>query len=60
MQMICAEEKLDKISARLETSPRKSLDSLVQQRVCDCIIVNTNKVKLTYLHPYKTTVAYKL
>ena len=58
--MICAEEKLDKISARLETSPRKSLDSLVQQRVCDCIIVNTNKVKLTYLHPYKTTVAYKL
>jgi len=32
-QRMCAEEKLDKICARLETSPRKSLDSLAQQRV---------------------------
>jgi hypothetical protein len=32
-QRTCAEEKLDKIYARLETSPRKSLNSLAQQRV---------------------------
>ena len=32
-QRTCAEEKLGKICARLETSPRKSLDSLAQQRV---------------------------
>jgi len=32
-QRTCAEEKLDKICAGLETSPRKSLDSLAQQRV---------------------------
>jgi len=33
MQMTCVEEKVDKICARLETSPRKSLDLLAQQRV---------------------------
>jgi len=33
MQLTCAEEKLDKICARLATSARKSLDSLAQQRV---------------------------
>ena len=32
-QRTCAEEKLDTICARLEISPRKSLDSLAQQRV---------------------------
>jgi hypothetical protein len=26
---------------------------------CDCTII-TNKIKLMYLHPYKTTVVYKL
>jgi hypothetical protein len=32
-QGTCAEEKLDKICARLEASPRKSLDSFAQQSV---------------------------
>jgi len=26
---------------------------------CDCIIIS-NKIKLMYLHPYKTTMVYKL
>jgi hypothetical protein len=32
-QRTCAEEKVDKICARMEIFPRKSLDSLAQQRV---------------------------
>ena len=55
-QRTCAEEKLDKICAKLEASPRKSLDS--HSKECDWII--TNKIKLMYLHPYKTTVVHKL
>jgi hypothetical protein len=31
----------------------------LHNKECDCIIV-TNKTKLTHLHPYKTTVVYKL
>jgi len=32
----------------------------LHSKECDCIIINTNKIKLMYLHPYKTTVVYKL
>jgi len=31
----------------------------LHSKECDCIII-TNKIKLTYLHPYKTTMVYKL
>ena len=53
-QRTCAEEKLDKICITLQGNHWTHLHS----KECDCII--TNKIKLMYLHPYKTTVVYKL
>jgi hypothetical protein len=32
----------------------------LHSKECNCIIIVTNEVKLMYLHPYKTTVVYKV
>jgi hypothetical protein len=58
MQNTCLEEKLDKIFARLETSPRKS----VARHTAKCMPASSpqNATKLLHLHPHRTAVVHKL
>jgi hypothetical protein len=58
MQEKCAAEKVDKIGAKVETSPSKSWTNLYNRCVDIIIIIittttTTNATKLQHLHPLK-------